>query len=396
MRLLVICLSLGTLLWQTSLETAPNLLTLIGFITVTGLTLTRLFRSIGLPGLLGALVAGLILGETHIISPEDLVETRHLYDFALVWTGLFMSAGLTSKTLTNVRLCKGALCIYIPPLLATLAFFLSQETPISTALPLALLAGTSVILFLPTQSKLRGEIVPLSKLTTLLGVLLWMVLSLDIPSFFGPKSLPDILIDVALMVLVLEATVQVCRIVKTEISRHIALFVLVYLLAVASFDREISAFFLAFPAGVFLSFRRAHIPLLHAHSLSDSIVSFALTSFVLGIFQNSSPIASYDQTTTLTFYLIVLIASKIMGGVLAQHFFAFPAKTWLPLLPQGFLVLLCLQMNPTSLLSPDGSLHITVLLALMALAFIYPTSALLWAKIKKDPLASHRPSSRVI
>jgi hypothetical protein len=388
MRMIVICLTMGTLLWQTSLENPPNLLTLIGFVTVCGLTLTQLFRRVGLPGLLGALLAGFLLGETRIISSEYMENSHHIYDFALAWTGLYLSAGITPKILTNLRLCLGSLCLYFPPVVMTLGYLLFQSIPMLTALPLALLAGTSVILFLPPNSKMRGEILPLSKLTTLIGLLLWMAFSLDTQSIFGAKPLVGILLDISIFIVALEATVQICRIAKTEIAQHLAFLVLAYLLAIASFDREISSFFLAFPAGVFLSFRHAHHPLLHGRSLSDALLSFVLASFAIKTFLAGPSIIAYDQVTLLSFYLITLVAGKTIGGILAHHFFDFPTKTWLPLIPQGLVAFLCLAYQPTSFFAFQGALHITVLLAFMTMSFVYPICAIIWAQIKKDPLAS--------
>ena len=387
----MICLCLGAILWQTSQQTPPNLLTLIGFMTLTGLTLTRLFRRLGLPGLLGALTAGLILGASNIISSESLKQTHHIYDFAIAWAGLYLSAGITPKILTNTRLYKGVICLYIPPVVFTLSFFLLQAIPLSVALPLSFLAGTSLLLFLPPNLKMGGEIIPLCKITTFLGALFWMLFSLNITSVFGDKSLFDISIDVILFGALLEATVRICRLVKTKIAHHTVLLILAYLLALTSYTRDISPFFLAFPAGVFFSFRNVHQPLLHAPSLSDAILSFVLISFALEIFQASPHPLDFTPLSKLGFYLLILVISKIIGGLLAQRFFGFSPKTWLPLIPQGFVVFLCLHTIPSPIFSPTGTLHITVLIAFMIFTLIYPTLTLIWAKIKKDPLANHRP-----
>lgn len=387
----MICLCLGAILWQTSQHMPPNLLTLIGFMTLMGLTLTRLFRRLGLPGLLGALTAGLILGISNIISPESLKQTNLVYDFAIAWTGLYLSAGITPKILTNTRLYKGIICLYVPPVLLTLLFFLFQAIPLSVAIPLSFLAGTSLLLFLPPNLKMSGEIIPLCKITTLLGALFWMVFSLDTPTILGNQSLFDILVDVILLLVLLESIVRVCRLINTNIAHHTVLIIFAYLLAIACYNRDISPFFLAFPAGVFLSFRNVHRPLLHTPSLSDAILSFVLISFALQIFQTSSNPLDFTPLTQLSLYLFILLTSKIMGGLLAQHFFNISPKTWLPLIPQGFVVFLCLHTIPSPIFSSTGTLHVTVLIAFMVITLIYPTSKIVWAKIKKDPLATHRP-----
>ncbi len=387
----MICLCLGAILWQTSQQTPPNLLTLIGFMTLTGLTLTRLFRRLGLPSLLGALTGGIILGISNIISLESLKQTHHVYDFAIAWAGFYLSAGITPKILTNTRLYKGVICLYIPPVVFTLAFFLFQAIPLSAALPLSFLAGTSLLLFLPPNLKMSGEIIPLCKITTFLGALFWMVFGLNMTSFFGNEPVLDICIDVLLYVVLLEAAVQICRLVNTQIAHHITLIILAYLLALTCYTREISPFFLALPAGVYFSFRNVHLPLLHAPSLSDAILSFVLISFALEVFQTSPHPLDFTPFTKLSFYLFILLISKIIGGLLAQHFFSFSPKTWLPLIPQGFVVLLCLHTIPSPLFSPTGTLHAAVLIIFMLLALIYPAITLMWTKIKKDPLANHRP-----
>ena len=389
--MLLICFCLGALLWQTSQHMPPNLLMLIGFMTLMGLTLTRLFRRLGLPGFSGALTAGLILGLLNIISPASLKQTHHVYDFAIAWSGLYLSAGLTPKILTNTRLYKGVICLYVPPVLLTLSFFLYQATPLSIAIPLSFLAGTSLLLFLPPNLKMSGEIIPLCKMTTLLGVFFWMIFSLDIPSLFGNLSLFNILMDVILLAVLLESTVRVCRLINTTIAHHTVLIVLAYLLALTCYTRDISPFFLAFPSGVFLSFRNVHRPLLNTPSLSDAILSFALIFFALEIFQASSNPLDFAPLAQLSFYLFILLVSKTMGGLLAQHFFDISPKAWLPLIPQGFVVLLCLHTIPSPIFSPTGTLHVTVLIAFMFITLIYPICKMIWSKIKKDPLANYRP-----
>lgn len=395
MRLLVICLSLGMLLWQISLSNPLNVLTLIGFMTATGLTLTRFFKRFGLPSFAGALIGGVILGQLHIIPIKSLPLIHHLNDFAWGWAGLFLGAGITPKTLLNKRLLSGALYLYFPPTIAMLGFFTLQGTPLHTALPTALLAGTSTILLTPPNAKMTGEIIPLSKLTTALGLLLWMLFSLDATFFWQAESLQTILLDVVLFGLLLEATVQVCKRTKTEIGQHLVLISLAYLLAITTNDRAISPFFLAFPAGIFLSMRQAHTPFLRAPSLSDAILSFAVLYFALEVSLNTTSASTYAHPLTLGLYFLVLIIGKIIGGLITQRILNFPTKVWLALLPHGLVVFLCLPYIPNTIFATNGTLHPVILFSYIAFLLLYPFCNTLWSNIKRDPLAGHKPSQRV-
>ncbi|MBT4140636.1 MAG: hypothetical protein HOE48_22180 [Candidatus Latescibacteria bacterium] len=304
-----------------------------------------------------------------------------------------MGAGLTPKVLCNTRLYKGALCLFFPPAIATFAFFVLQDTPMNTAIPLALIAGTSVILFLPPNSKINGEIIPLGQLTTGLGFLFWIIFTIDLTTIWQTETVLVKLLDIALFGVLLEAVVQICKHVRTEIAQHLTLISLAYVLAIATVDRDISPFILAFPSGIFLSIRNVHAPLLRTPSLSDAILSFVLISLALDVSLKSPFIGTYAHTITLGFYFIVLIVGKVAGGILAQRLLGFPPKVWFALIPQGLVALFCLHQTPNTIFSShQGSLHTLVLLSFTALSVLYPISITLWSNIKRDPLVGHRPS----
>ncbi|MDA0710239.1 MAG: hypothetical protein O3B73_08525 [bacterium] len=396
MRMLVICLTLGSLVWLTPSQASPNLLTVVGFMAVTGLTVTRVFRRAGVPGLLGALIAGFVLSQTQIISAETLHESDLLYAFSLVWAGFYMSSGITPRILSNPRLVKASLCIYLIPLFFILFFMLFHGFSTSVAIPVALLAGSSTLLFLPSNSKMRGEIVPLGQMVTLMSFSFWMIFSLNPASVFASHSVLEISIDGLLLLVLLEATVQVSKVARTQTGQQMALLVLAYLLALASYERGFSPMCIGFPAGVYLSLRRENRSQMHALAVSDTILSFAMTSFVLHVSLTSAAILTYSQGTTLGFYFAVLLASKTIAGLIAQHFFLLSPKSWLPIIPHGLLAFLFLPIPPTTLFSSNGSMHSAVLASLVLLAFAYPVCSRSLSIIKKDPLASHRPTRRVL
>ena len=390
MRMLVICLCLGILLLHISPKHSPSLFAVIGFLVIMGLTFARLCKRFGLPTLLGPLVAGLALGSTNLITVESLGQMTHTYNFALAWVGLFLGIGITPKLISNRRLTLGATALYFPPVILIFAYLLFQSHPPSQAISVAILAGIPVILLVPEHSKIGGETVPLAKLATAMGLVFWALFNIDRTALFGEASLHDIALEIALFCILLEATVQICKTSKGNIAQHLTLFGLAYLLALANHTRDLSMFFLTFPAGIYLSFRKTPTPLLKTPALSEAILCFVLIVFSLKTVYQSTHFTLYPQLTTLGFYFLTLIAAKTLGGALAQHFLRFPPKVWLSLLPQGFIALVCFQFTPT--FTPFNTGY---LVGIILLAATYPICSKVWTKIKKDPLIGRKPSQQV-
>lgn len=395
--MLVICLTLGVLYWQISLNATPDLLFIVGVVTVTSLAFTRFFRRLGLPSLLGAICAGIIIAKTEILTPDAVSQLDFFYQFAWAWAGLFLCAGLSSKTFKNIRLLKGSLCLYTPPVVLVLIFLTFHSWPFTESLAIALISGMPMILFLEPQTRANSaEIITLGKLTTVFGFICWGLLSLDLSLLSGKLSLFENLLHILLYVLVLEGTVWICKGVRTERTKHMVLFGISFLFAIASFEHGISAFFIAFPAGLFLSLRKATPALLRTHSLAEAILAFLVAVFSLHVFHRTPVITDYSSPYILALYVGIVLLGKVSGGILAEKLLKFAAKDWLPSLPIGLVGCFFFNTQSGDLLAPNGFLHPLVFLVFITSYFVYPVITIIWHKIKKGPLSGHKPTQRAL
>lgn len=383
MRMIVICLCLGTLIWELSQETDPNLMMSLGLIALAGLTLTRLFKRNGIPAFLGAVTGGLLLGQFLPFEMHQLQNLNMLNAFMMAWLGLVFSAQCSKGILKNTRLLKSALCLFAPGAALTFLFLTLQDVPRLDALKLALFAGISPIIFLPHQSNMRGEMLPLAKLTALFGILIWLPFEITINAtlFLFPYTT----IGLALLsyFALLEGTVQVFKQAQRTATHQITVLCLAFILALASLSLQTSALYLVFVAGLYLNLRGISIPATPHGAFSETVISFGLAYFSLSLITQSQTLGPEADGANFVLFMSLFLASRTAGGLLAHHFYKVSPKAWLPLLPAGYLFLWHLDTTPIGFFSSNRQLSPSVLLIYAAILLIHPICAMIWRKLKK-------------
>ena len=341
MRPFCIALGIGIILWLQE----PSPMALVGLFVTGGIVGARLAIRAQLPGGVGMVAAGFLIGASPIVSPENLQTIDPFADIALAWTGLYLGTGLSRAILKNKRLLIGGLCLYALPGLTTFCALLLYGMPVQSILPLAIVAGLSAPSLFDRSDYNSSEPVPLSLLATMLGVGL-AALSI-LPHTFTTETLVARWgINVLVWLVGIELAYRGLESVRTPTARYCSWFFMAFLLAIVSWHTEMPPLFLALISGLAISLRSKHglrpkagIP------EGEPFIAFALAYFACTVFVTQQP--HWPIPPYIVLSLTMLILGKLVGGILATRLTSQPTKAWLPTLPQGLLATACLgQISP--------------------------------------------------
>ena len=346
MRLLCITLGIGILIWKLQ---APPEMIWVGFLLTASTVGARLAHRAKLPDILGMIAAGLAIGFAPITTAENHQSIKPFADIAMAWIGLYLGTSLSRPIIANQRLIKGSLYLYTAPVLTTFFILILFDLHLVTTLQLAILSGISSPIFLDRAEHNLRDTWPFSLYVTAIGLCLLFLTGLIFGVEFilndGFNSFLDLAADIALAVLIgvigIELMHRWLRHIHTPTGQFTSWFALSFLLALASWHVWIQPLILAWTVGLVLSLRtkRGLRPNMRPPK-AEALVAFALAHYVSGLVLDwqMSPVPSHF------FPLIAaLILGKIAGGLLASRFTLQPIKTWLPLLPQGLLAIVCFE-----------------------------------------------------
>ena len=346
MRLFCITLGIGILIWQ--LQSPPEM-AWVGFLMTASIVGARLAYRAKLPNVLGMIVVGIAIGFAPITTAESHQSIKPFADIAMTWVGLYLGTSLSRPLLANRRLLTGSIYLYATPVLTTFSLLIFFDLHLITTLQLAILSGISSPIFLDrTEHNLR-DTWPFSLCVTAIGLGLLFLTGLIFgvqfiqTDGFGPFL--HLAADIALVVLMgiigIELAHRWLQHIHTPTGQFTSWFTLSFLLALASWHIWIHPLILAWAVGVALSLRtkRGLRPNMRPPN-AEALIAFALAHYVSGLVLDWQilPIPPY-------FYALVaaLILGKIAGGLLSSRLTSQPVQAWLPLLPQGFLAIVCFE-----------------------------------------------------
>ena len=339
MRLLCITLGIGVAIWMLP---SPPIMALVGFLMTAAMVGARLGNRAKLPSVMGMIGAGLALGYSPIITPEDHRSLQPFADVALAWVGLYLGTSISRPLFANPRLLAGGLCLYLAPVLTAFLALVFFDVPLLDTAQLAILSGISAPVFLERTEHTLRDTLPLSLLVATMGLFLCVLVDMG-DAIWGNRVSIDSAADIALGVLIglvgIELSHHWLRQIRTPTGQFTSWLALAFLIALASWHLGVSPLFLAWVAGLALSCRtkrglrpRARLP------KSEAFIGFALAHYVSGFAWPIPPIPPH-------FFALIaaMVLGKIAGGLLSRRFTAQSVQAWLPLLPQGLLAIVCLE-----------------------------------------------------
>jgi hypothetical protein len=337
MRLLCIALAVGVIIWFLP-TSSPLLLT--GFFMVSGVMGARLSEQIKIPGSVGMLAAGFLIG----LGPTSIVQTYQaiapLADIAMAWTGLVLGAALSPTILKNRRLILGSTLLFLSPALITFGVLIAFDISLQMSLQCALIMSMTAGVLSPESANPIRDTLPLSLVVSAMGFI-FLGLSV-VPAYQSAITahIPDLAKNLIVWIIGVEIAFRCLQYLRTDTGRFLCWLVFTSLIAITSWYWQIHPLFIAWPTGLAISLRSRHgvrsrTGLPHA----EPLIAFALAYYACGLGQTIE--------TNLPTYVLPLIISmvigKLVGGILANRITSQPIQACLPLLPQGLLGVVCFE-----------------------------------------------------
>ena len=348
MRLIVISLGTGLLLLGLAQNAVPTpTLAILGFLVITSSVLSRLFRRTGIPFASCAMSTGLLVAMSAALPVKWIASLPAFSDFALAWIGLSVGLALSRSTLANKRLLLSAGLLYAIPMFLTGACLALWGMSMLSAARLAVLAGISAPLFALRKRDELSDCFTLSLLVTMLGLFLWGCTGLPQGLPFEAVNTQSTLFDILIFAFGIEAGYRILQTIRAEAGRATFLASMALLLALASWARDLPPLPISIIGGIGLSLRGARqISHVTRTPLAELITASALA--IYGFHLLASPIKSTEIWSPLWVFATASVIGKVTAGMIANRKLHLPAHSWIGLIPQGFLGLVCFSVQAES------------------------------------------------
>lgn len=387
MRLLCIVLSMGVIIWFLP-TSSPLVLT--GFLMVSGVVGTRLTEKAKIPGAVGMLAAGVLIGLGPLHVDQAYQTIAPLADIAMSWTGLVLGAALSPTLLKNRRLLLGSTWLFISPVLITFAVLVAFNISLQMSLQCAFITSMASGRLSSESANPIRDTVPLSLLVSAIGFI-FLGLSV-VPSYQNlmTANTPHFAKNLIVWIVGVEIAFRCLQYLRTDTGRFLCWLVFASLISITSWHWQIHPLFIAWPTGLAISLRSRHgLRSRAVFPQAESLIAFALAYYACGLSQSLS--MENDLPIYMLPMVITMVIGKVVGGILANRTTSQPIQTCLPLLPQGILGVVCFEH-----IVPD---HVAaIFLFATAVALPVPVMAINRAieKIKNGRLREKLPDRQTV
>ena len=350
MKLLFLCFFLGALVWLIQQGQTPfsEPTAYLGLLLILPTLTARIAGISGLSAPVGALVAGVLVGSTGLVSGSALNTVEPFSELATVWTGLYLGTTLSPALVFDRRFFTAASAVVLVAVLTT-CFLLLIAFPLTYALQMGLLASLAAPFFTHIVQPAQRDALSISLFTTGLGLLL-----LGLFQAIHTRALTELLHLQSLLELIfwgigIELTFHCIRKVRTDPGRYILFAVLTFLLLIVSRSQQIPLLFLSLASGLALSFRcgQNRDPFRPLGGLSERLVPFILADFTARITPTGALQLGPYHWQILLIYAVAMTAGKTVGALMGSRLTGSPFRSWCPILPQGILACILLpQLLP--------------------------------------------------
>jgi hypothetical protein len=337
MRSLFVCLVLGALAWLSNgAEPSAGPLVYLGLLVAVPALASQLAPVHRQFAHVGALVAGLLLGWTGLVSEYALESIKPYLNVAAVWVGMHLGASLPVSLLHDRRLLLALLAACAcPVILCFTGLTLLLSLPAGTALWLALLSPISAPLFVQISRPDRKQAVWLSVLLTSMGLAMWLLFAS--PSGLWPHGGSSVALMLLIWVMGMEALHRASEVVRSEPGHFLLNGAAALVLSIAASRSGVPALYLGLASGLLLAVRTRRPP--QCISVTAPVAAM-LVPFVLAAFAGRLPVALLLDSLPalwpmLAVYTGCLTGGKLAGILLAGRLTPIPLRDWILTLPQG-------------------------------------------------------------